>query len=472
MTGSRTSAAAGELARIALGARSQSRFFIIALAKKLKKRYGSEIHIYCGSAQEVTFYEVQNGEGTFASVNEARSEYGSLFDTGLVEADVFSRARSYEEMIGVTINRLIVPDRHLGRGYSLGGFFHPRSRYSEESNYVQAVHAICERLAYWEHEFSARDITLCINGSREAAWIARTVGVPYRAMARSRIRNLHFWSANEMYETPAFEQAWKGTELFPSVSLEQPYHSHLASRAKYQKAFSIGTLVKGATRTCLQQVYWRLKGYQKAQGYYLSENLKLQWRMWRDGRRLARKARTQLGDLADKPFVYFPLHVEPETALHGLSPEYFYQHALIAAVSRDLPAGVLLAVKEAYGVIGRRPENFYDQILDLKNVILLDTWEMGLACAQSARAVVTICGTAGLEAVAAGTPVIAFGKHNLYNFLPSVRVVNDERELPVFLSERNFWASIPRCGQGRRAKAPLGYCGPFLRYAGLRLHQC
>ncbi|MGB0630046.1 MAG: hypothetical protein ACPGRZ_05070, partial [Alphaproteobacteria bacterium] len=114
------------------------------------------------------------------------------------------------------------------------------------------------------------------------------------------------------------------------------------------------------------------------------------------------------------------------TALHGLSPEYFYQQALIAAVSRDLPAGVMLAVKETSGGIGRRPDHFYRQIDDLKNVVILDPWESGLECAQQSDVVVTICGTAGLEALSGGTPVIAFGRHNIYGPHPAVQIMTDE----------------------------------------------
>jgi len=422
------------LARIAMGARSQSRLFMISLARMLRERHGSEIHLYCAGPQEVEFYQTQNKNGLFASINDASVEYRNLFDEVSDEDEVFERARRYEQMLGVTINRLIVPDRHLGRGYALGGFYHPRSRYSEGSSYVQAVKVICDRLAYWETEFTAKKIGLCLNGSDEAAWIARQMNMPYRALARSRIENLHYWSTTEKYETPVFEKRWREPGELKNVPMKKPYHSHLASRKRYQKSFSFATMVRNSARSIAQYGYWNLRGYQKAKGYYLSENLQLFWRTWREYKRVRRIATATLKDLSGKKFVYFPMHVEPETALHGFSPEYFYQHALIAAVSRDLPAGVFLAVKEAYGAIGRRPANFYEQIADLKNVILLDPWEIGLACAQTADAVVTICGTAGLEAVAAGTPVIAFGQHNLYNFLPSVRVVTNEADLPGYLA--------------------------------------
>ena len=151
-------------------------------------------------------------------------------------------------------------------------------------------------------------------------------------------------------------------------------------------------------------------------------------------------------------FVFFPLHLEPETALQGLSPEFFFQLSSIAALSRDLPTGTLLAVKETFAGIGRRPDNFYEQIADLKNVVLLDTLELGANVVQEAAAVATINGTAGLEAALLGKPVIVFGQHNNYACLPHVRRVESLTDLRQAIlaslsasSDLSIHATAARC---------------------------
>lgn len=421
-------------ANIALVARSESRFFLLALARSLKTRFDSNIHLYCGGQQELLFYEKQNRDGLFASINNGSVILARVYDKDLDEAAVIEKARNFEKKIGKTINTLAVPDRHMGRGYALGGFHHPRSRYSETVDYVHMVHAFNETLDFWDREFTEKSITLILNGGREAANIARAHGIPYRTMVGSRYRNLHYWSHNEFYENPEFEEAFH--EIRESaLTMDAPYHAHQAVRTGYYKKFRFSSLLKNLALTTARHAWWNLRRYEKAKGYYYLENMKYFYRYWRDYKKLCRLATATLDDLAGKKFVFFPLHIEPETALHGLSPEYFYQLALIAAVSRDLPAGTFLAVKEAYGAVGRRPDNFYRQISDLKNVVLLDTWEIGFDCARKADAVITICGTAGMEGAVSGTPVIAFGKHNIYNFLPLVTVVNDESNLAKNLSD-------------------------------------
>ncbi len=144
---------------------------------------------------------------------------------------------------------------------------------------------------------------------------------------------------------------------------------------------------------------------------------------------LEKRATLRLADLSDRPFVYYPLHMEPEIALQGMSPEYFFQLGCIAAISRDLPAGTLLVVKETLAALGRRPADFYDQIRAFKNVVMIDPLEFGLDVVRQCAAVATITGTGGFEGAVMGKPVISFGRHNQYNFLPHVSLVTDESKL-------------------------------------------
>ncbi len=423
------------LKSIAFIARSESRALMMAIARDLKERHDSVIHLYCTGPQEVVHYRRLNDDGLFDTINDIETPVVGAVHADIDEAAVFARARTIEAFTDLTINRMAVADRHFGRGYSLGGFYHPRSRNSETVDYAHMVHAYNELLDFWRGEMASKGIALCLNGTREAAYVAHALGVPYRSLAGSRYRNYHYWAWNELYENPLIEPAWHQVTDVSDIDFKAPYYTHQVSRSIFRKKFSLVALAHSVGLITARYAYWNLRGYKKAKQYYWSSTIRFVWRIWRDYRHLRRLPLKRLTDLAGKQFVYFPLHVEPETALHGISPEYFYQHALIAAVSRDLPAGVLLAVKEAYGAIGRRPDTFYRQIADLKNVVLLDVWEVGFDVAQAADAVVTICGTAAIEAAAAGKPVVAFGRHNIYNFLPSVTVVVDEAELPAMLAK-------------------------------------
>jgi hypothetical protein len=433
MNSSQESGSVAALSCVALNIRPPVRFYSIELAKRLKSQYGSIIHAYCDSPQTAKFLETHNADGLFASITPERVLTDSAVATGLDEEAVLATAKAFEDKLGLTYNFLAVANRHLGRGYVLGGFYHPRSRYTENVGYTQMLHAYNETLSFWEREISEKGITVIVNGGRECACIARQQGIPYRTLILSKIDNLHYWAHNEFYETPTFEAAYHALPPDARRPLDVPYSSHLASRAAFMKSTNLIATVKLLYLITRNHLYWRVIGHPKARGYYWSSQMAAVLRIWREVRNLDRLATTKLTDLEGKKYLYYPLHLEPEAALHWISPEYFFQLSTIAALSRDLPAGVLLVVKEAFGNIGRRPANFYQQITDMKNVVLIHPMELGFDVVRQSAAVATICGTTGLEATAMGKPVIVFGKHNNYNFLPHIQVVDDLDKLAGYL---------------------------------------
>jgi hypothetical protein len=422
--------------RIGLYARSETRFFMTALARLLREQHGAWIVLYSGNAQETAFYQ-QHRDGAFDEIVEAKTLHAAARETPAAEAAEIERARAFEARIGCTINFLSVSNRHLGRGYALGGFNHPRSRISEETGYAHLLHAYNECLAFWDREIPARRLTLLMNGPREAALMARLHGVAFRSIAGSRHRNLHYWAHNEFLESPEFAESYRGLAETPAepVELDAPNTGHLHYRTLFVRQRRALPLIKRAAIEVARYAYWRLRGYEKARGYYLRENLAYFYRIWSQSRRLHKLATTTLADIAGRPFVFYPLHLEPETALQGLSPEYLCQLGLITAMARELPAGVLLAVKEHVTALGRRPTDFHRQIAEFKNVVLVDPLEHGVACTKAAAATVTICGSAGFEAAVMGRPVMALGRHNIYGQLPHVRSLTDESQLGEALRE-------------------------------------
>ena len=64
-------------------------------------------------------------------------------------------------------------------------------------------------------------------------------------------------------------------------------------------------------------------------------------------------------------------------------------------IARDLPADVKLVVKEHIPALGRRPRDFYHQILELKNVYIADPSDNGIEYIKLSKGVSLITGTAG-----------------------------------------------------------------------------
>ncbi len=418
---------------IAYFARAESRLFHLSVIKELKAKFGCRIHLYCNGVEQVAFYRKRPESEFLDSIEDAGFLLQAATEQPGDPAETLKTAARLEEKIGRPYSRLTSANRHLGRGFSPAGFYHPRSFTSKNATPLSIANGYNKVLSFFFDSFEAKQIDLAINPYKEAAVVCNAVGIPYRAMAGSRYKNLHYWAWNEHYENPMFAERYaelKRQGTTPELDLQRPYDAHMANRTDFFKQRSLTSAIKKSGYRAAQFAYWKIRGYEKGRKGYLPQDVvSLPFRSYREFKRLSQLSKTTLADLKDQPFVFFPLHIEPEAALQIISPEYLYQQAAITSLARELPAGVVLAVKEAFNMIGRRPPRFYEQLLEHKNVVILRTDQMGLDCSRQSLGIGTISGTAGLEATVSGRPVLSFGRHNMYNFLDSVSVITDETQI-------------------------------------------
>lgn len=410
------------------------REFLFGLAKLLKERHNSETHLYCPRPEMADQLRQQLPDDLFDSINFISPAHPIRFEPDLDHDAVVEKAQSNERRYDRNYTWFAISDRHFGRGYAPSGFYHPRSIQSENSGYLEFLDNYNKYFEYWETEFEEKGISLLINGDRREAAVARKHGATIRIPVSARHLNFHFWATNE------FRGHDQIADIFENEPLpDQPYE---LGRGPYVQT-SLGQRLRGVSKISnltgriLRKLYvyakWRASGHSKGHLYLVTDELKYFFRVWREARRLQRGDMAHLSDLKDSRFVYFPLQVDPETSFQPASPEFFNQHAAIVSLSRDLPAGVLLAVKEHFPALGLRPENFYAQLSDLKNVVLLDINENSLELIKRCAATATITGSSGFEAAVIGKPVLAFGRHNLYNVMPHVYEIRDEADISAHL---------------------------------------
>jgi len=133
----------------------------------------------------------------------------------------------------------------------------------------------------------------------------------------------------------------------------------------------------------------------------------------------------------DKPFIYFPLHEEPESSLLLCAPFYTNQIEVITQIVKSLPIGYDLYVKEHFVMSARgwRELSFYKQLMKLPNVKLIHPSITPKQILEKCSLVITIGGTSGLEAALNKKPSIIFTDVD-YAKLPSVKKINRIEELP------------------------------------------
>jgi hypothetical protein len=155
-----------------------------------------------------------------------------------------------------------------------------------------------------------------------------------------------------------------------------------------------------------------------------------------------RAMRPRALDSISEPFVYFPLHMEPEATTLVYSPLFNNQAYAIEVIAKSLPAGVSLLVKENPKMWGKRPVSFYEQATHNAGVMWSEPDAPSQDILERCTAVVTLTSTTALEAVLLDKPVACFGKPPYLSALTSLPRIQTRGELPGILQgliTRELW---------------------------------
>lgn len=121
--------------------------------------------------------------------------------------------------------------------------------------------------------------------------------------------------------------------------------------------------------------------------------------------------------LEGRDFVVFPMQFEPEATTLIRAYPYVDQIALVKILSKMLPHGVQLAVKEHRGNEGYRKLRDYEELYYEANIVLLPrVMDVGKLVRDS-LGVVTLSGRMGWEAMVLGKPAFALGRSFWSEFL-------------------------------------------------------
>lgn len=135
-------------------------------------------------------------------------------------------------------------------------------------------------------------------------------------------------------------------------------------------------------------------------------------------------------------YVYMPLHLIPEATTFTLSPFYVNELTIIEAVSKSLPAGWKLYVKEHQAMVGERSIEFYKKVNRLPNVkmVQMNYYKDPKPWIVKSQGVITISGTTAYEAAVLGKHSIVFSDVP-FSMIEGVERVRSYEDLPNAIRE-------------------------------------
>ncbi len=166
-------------------------------------------------------------------------------------------------------------------------------------------------------------------------------------------------------------------------------------------------------------------------------------------------AHTTVPDLRKK-FVYFPLHYQPEATTMPMGGVYADQILVARMLNAALPDDVFIYVKEHPHRSNwlSRSVSYYKDFLELSKVRLVPTHFDTFILREHCSAVTTITGSAGLEALFRGKPVLLFGScyyqyaggvfpiHTLKDCTDAVHAIFEREEVPTRKSTHLYLKAI------------------------------
>jgi len=108
----------------------------------------------------------------------------------------------------------------------------------------------------------------------------------------------------------------------------------------------------------------------------------------------------------DIKYIYFPLQLQPEASTASRAPFYMNQLSTIENISKSLPLGYKLLVKEHPIALGMNNISFYKKIQDIPNVDFVDIYTKGTDLIDISDLMITFGGTTLFESILRGKKVL------------------------------------------------------------------
>jgi hypothetical protein len=189
--------------------------------------------------------------------------------------------------------------------------------------------------------------------------------------------------------------------------------------------------------------------------YSVSAKVREAFRLRRNLWRLQR--RSLVSKPIDGPYVFFGLHMQPESSIDVMAHFFANQPRVIELVSRSLPPTHRLLVKLHKSDAPNYSREWLARIEALPGVQVVSPYADTFELVNRADLVVSIQGTIGLEAALLGKPLLLFGDSPVQSF-PSASTVGRTVDLPKLIREK---LAEGRPDRGRIVDAYARYLAPF-----------
>lgn len=388
-------------------------------------------------------------QGRFPDEHESRYLYSSL------TPDILDQFRHYESTV------LKMMDR-MDSGNGTGAHF----------SYPERIRHYHRQLSYWIQLVDDLDPEIVIFGATPhliydyilyavceqrgiETVIFRHTSLPKRFYVQQEIDEKSAFSENESTSTGISQESKQYLQdLRQNYSKAKPQYMREEVSRNNSLIIKTAKRIKSAGKKVISTANLFSKksnSYVKIKGKKIERSQMKHWR-WNIYRIAAQCYRRKLGQNYQrhetKPdysseYIYFPLHYQPERTTSPEGGQYVHQYLAINLLSSTIPSDISVYVKEHPSQFGDRLKGeqgrysyYYEDLDSISNVNLISLDNNQFNLIDNAKAVATITGTAGWEALVRGTPAITFG-NAWYRDAPGCHRVKNQNQLTTVIDNIN-----------------------------------
>jgi len=410
------------------------------VAEVLKRCRGWEIYGFSVSTK------LEELSGSYSGLLDLYTVIDAAKSVPLPE-DIVTRCQNIEVEYDVNLADIILADRHLGIGWVTGGLYHRgKMSYLPYTRHLYIIERVFHAVREFADEVGPSFVCAGGVGSFEGAIIyvvCERMGVPVVSLNQAIANSYYYWNLDRYSTVPGLEEAYRRIKGGPLIPSDEPVRDVVVpdqdAVARVFESRKLLSHVRNIAKASVHKTIEKLKGLDPPAGEItVAARLRYHLQLYRNFRNDMRREYTSLSEATTSDYIYFPLHMEPESSLLGVEPHFTNQTYAIELLSKSVPAGVDIFVKEHWNAVGTRPAQWLDIIAGFPRVKLLHPFENSIEIIRNCLATATIAGSAGAEAAIRGVPVISLGPNYRYNFVDHVFFANDLIKLrKIFKSIRN-----------------------------------
>ncbi len=369
------------------------------------------------------------------------------------EYDVSLRVYCFEDYLEKYWNSLdrdcLFDYQKLYDEYNLWEIYYTDRYMRYKYDYNEASKIIVGLIDFWEEIFSSEHVLCLVNDVIIGAYnfigmiVGKKYNVEYISLPTARQgRNMTFFSICEGWRNEVFERLMRNgyrasqDEYFAAEKYIKDYIEKKREPLYMEKARISDKLSSQLVRVIkkVRKIHFLWDGHYNrpydTMTYKSQKNVIKPFMVWYRRKEMFKFFSSPDFEL-DK-FILFPLHYQPEASTCVYARKYENQLFFIEQLSKSIPAGLKIYVKEHSTLPGSRALAFYREVQKYPNIKLISPMENIHELIRNATYLVVLTSTAGFEALMYGKPVFVCGDVFYENF-SGVRRIHD-----VFDQKKEF----------------------------------